>query len=504
MKKNILLFLTFLILIFNSFMFSNTPVGKWDIFEISLNGPSTGNPFKDVTISAAFMNGNMKPIIKGFYAGNGIYKIRFMPDSLGSWRYRTISNVISLANKKGEFECIPPSLENHGVVRIKDTIRFAYSDGKQFYPFGTTCYAWIHQTDSLQELTVKTLSKSPFNKVRMCIFPKRYAWNENEPLYYPYEGTPPNNWDFSHFNSKYFENLEKRIKQLEDLGIECDLILFHPYDGGHWGFDRMTPEQNNFYLRYIIARLSAFRNVWWSLANEYDFISSKKEEDWDRFFKILQTEDPYNHLRSIHNGRIWYDHTKPWVTHASIQADPWNIREWREKYKKPIIVDECKYEGNIKYSWGDLTAQDMTMRIWIAMTSGGYASHGETYMDSNDVLWWSKGGVLKGESPARIGFLQKIVESAPPGDFEPFVENSEMWNRKYAVKVRNEFILIYFGDRQPIEREIMLPGEAKYSIEIIDTWNMTITRLGVNNSGKTLIHLPGKPYIALRAIKIKS
>jgi hypothetical protein len=31
------------------------------------------------------------------------------------------------------------------------------------------------------------------------------------------------------------------------------------------------------------------------------------------------------------------------------------------------------------------------------------------------VLWWSKGGVLKGESAPRVRFLREIVESAPPG-----------------------------------------------------------------------------------------
>jgi len=30
------------------------------------------------------------------------------------------------------------------------------------------------------------------------------------------------------------------------------------------------------YLRYVIARLAAYRNVWWSLANEYDFLLNTK------------------------------------------------------------------------------------------------------------------------------------------------------------------------------------------------------------------------------------
>ena len=47
-------------------------------------------------------------------------------------------------------------------------------------------------------------------------------------------------------------------------------------------------------------------------------------EDWDRFFEILAKEDPHGRLRGIHNGRIWYDHTKDWVTHASLQTSDMN------------------------------------------------------------------------------------------------------------------------------------------------------------------------------------
>lgn len=32
-------------------------------------------------------------------------------------------------------------------------------------------------------------------------------------------------------------------------------------------------------------------------------------------------------------------------------------------------------------------------------------------MAENSLLWWSKGGILKGESPSRIAFLRDILES---------------------------------------------------------------------------------------------
>ena len=69
--------------------------------------------------------------------------------------------------------------------------------------------------------------------------------------------------------------MEKRIDQLNRLGIEADLILFHPYDKGRWGFDAMSNEVNVRYIKYITARLASFRNVWWSMANEWDYVKSE-------------------------------------------------------------------------------------------------------------------------------------------------------------------------------------------------------------------------------------
>ena len=51
------------------------------------------------------------------------------------------------------------------------------------------------------------------------------------------------------------------VGKLEALGIQADVILFHPYEADHWRFNYMTEEQDRRYLRYVIARLSAYSNV---------------------------------------------------------------------------------------------------------------------------------------------------------------------------------------------------------------------------------------------------
>jgi hypothetical protein len=470
-------------------------VERWGMYEIALRGSSSGNPFTEVQVGARFLYKHRSVDVNGFYDGDGLYRIRFMPDEEGVWTYTTKSNRTELDGKTGSFTVTSPSKSNHGPVRVRYVSHFAYEDGALYVPVGTTCYAWIHQGDRLEEQTLETLRSAPFNKMRMCVFPKHYVYNDNEPVFYPFERDGSGQNDFTHFNPAFFRHLEKRVGDLMAIGIEADLILFHPYD--NWGYSKMPAEADDRYLRYLIGRLAAYRNVWWSLANEYDFMKSKTMADWDRFFRIVQESDPYQHLRSIHNGAVIYDHAKPWVTHVSMQSsDVERAREYVANYRKPVIYDECKYEGNIPRRWGNISAQELVRRFWIGAVSGAYVGHGETYLDTQDVaqdvLWWSKGGVLHGESPRRIAFLRKILESGP-------AEGLNNLSTYYlGAGQPGRYYLFYFDVNQPAEYEFDLAKSARYRAEIVDPWNMTIVPVDGTFEGKFKMKLPGKPYLAVR------
>jgi len=493
---------------------------QWACAEVVLNGPAEGNPFVDVALSATFEQNGRQQQVAGFYDGEGVYRVRFMPDVAGTWTYATHSNRESLDGKSGKIDVTPPSKANHGPVRVRNTFHFAYADGTPYRQLGTTCYAWIHQTDDLQQQTLKTLAEAPFNKLRMCVFPKRYTWNENEPPLYPFEGSPPNKWDFTRFNPAFFRHLEQRVLDLQKLGIEADVILFHPYDEGHWGFDRMPDEADDRYLRYAVARLAAFRNVWWSLANEFDFMTEKQPEDWDRLFQLVAASDPHGRLRSIHNGRILYNHNQPWVTHASIQngsaaEDAGRAILYRDVYRKPVVFDEIKYEGDIPKRWGNLSAEEMVHRFWQCIIAGTYPGHGECYLHESDVLWWSKGGVLRGESPARIAFLRDVLATAPADGVEPI----DKWQYANIAGKAGEYYLVYFGRDRPTSWKFFLPRHEladgmRFRIELLDTWNMTATPVDweasvrqeseyifVDKENRS-VELPGKPWMALRITRI--
>jgi hypothetical protein len=492
--------LTLLFFITSSLLHGRT-VEQYSTYELKLNGPSTGNPFIDVQLGAEFRFMNRTLYCDGFYDGDGVYIIRFMPDAVGKWIYTIKSNVSELDSKEGSFTCTVHNEDNHGPVKVRNTYDFGYADGTPFYPVGTTCYAWVHQPEELVNQTLKTLSGTAFNKIRMTVMPKNYdVYINNEPPYYPFEGSKETGWDFFKPNPEFFRNFEQKILELQKLGIEADVILFHPYDFGKWNLDKMNQEQAVFYLRYLIARIAAYHNVWWSMANEYD-IMRKSDEEWEKYFRTIQTYDPYNHLCSIHNGMGWYNHSKPWITHLSIQtAYLEDIQDWRELYLKPVIIDECVYEGNIPNDWGNLTPQEMVNRFWIAWCRGAYCTHGETYIHPENILWWSKGGKLYGKSPDRIAFLHRIMTETPAEGVYPF---HNKWNKETYLIKDNEFYLYYYGNSQQAKARFFLPQKNKFRLEIIDAWNMTITPVEGEFSGRTEIELPGIPYIAVRAVSIK-
>src|SRR5699024_6509322 len=204
------------------------------------------------------------------------------------WTYRTHSNRNALDGHEGSFRCMSPSEDNYGPVRVRDRYHFEYADGTNFFPFGTTIYEWAFQNKKDQ--TIQTLKNAPFNKVRMLAVPPAGAEYEEggsaEMEHFPFEGSPETHWNLARFDPEYLRQLEKQIKRLQQIGIQIDLILFRPYDDGRWGFDTMTQATNRRFVRYMVARFAAFRNIWWSLANESSFIESITVEEWDQLFKL--------------------------------------------------------------------------------------------------------------------------------------------------------------------------------------------------------------------------
>lgn len=110
-------------------------------------------------------------------------------------------------------------------------------------------------------------------------------------------------------------SLKERIDQLDGMGIQCDLILFHPY----------------------------------------------------------------GHLLSNHNCIGFWDFDNKDTTHVCLQIKGCEeVSGFIRKYRKPLMVDECCYEGIIAYEWGNISPFEMVNKFWMTIVQGGYCTHGET------------------------------------------------------------------------------------------------------------------------------
>ncbi|CAN7741479.1 DUF5060 domain-containing protein [Paenibacillus sp. LjRoot153] len=494
-------------------------VERWCVFEVELQSSKCfAKPYQEVTLQAYFQKDQKRNKFIGFYDGGSTWKIRFMPEEEGTYTFRISSNHVEFDGLTGAFECTEAQEGNRGPVRVNGK-HFNYADGTPFFVMGTTAYAWTYRPEEIRRQTLESFSKYGFNKIRMLVFPKYYKGGENDvniaydPPVFPFAGAP-NEFDFQTLLPEYFQNYEERVKDLLRLGIEADVILFHPYDC--WGIDRgMQQEDDLLYVKYVIARLSAYRNVWWSLANEYDITETEDgkfcvgidRKDWDLLGSFIKANDPHHHPISNHNIPLgWIYPDRDWLTHVSYQhPDTYTLLlELKNSYNKPIINDEYQYEGNIKDEWGNNDAKTTVLRHWLSAMAGGYATHGEVMKaDGNDKdLFWSYGGALVGESGSRLKFMKQILESCPYQDMERDSRNTDGHH--------------YFGLHLGIDDYLFfcrydLPGknfwhgpfdgtEPEYEAEFYDVWNCELVERKLIKRGD---RIPIREWTAIRLKKSK-
>jgi hypothetical protein len=494
-------------------------VERWGFFEAALPGPDTANPFIDVKLSARFQGPGSPVTVRGFYDGEGSYKVRFMPGETGRWTWTTSSNRKELDGKKGTFTCSDPAEENHGPVRVKG-FHFSFADGTPFFPMGTTAYAWTYRPEVIRQKTLESFSRYGFNKIRMLFFPKQYGDGHNadisyEPTHLPFEGRP-GKLDFTRFVPEYFRNFEQRVLDLLLRGIQADVILFHVYDFGHWGIDTgMNEEATYFYLDYLLSRLSAFRNVWWSLANEFDLESTRPGElrltmerrQWDTIGRYVQENDPYGHPRSIHNFPFqWVYPDRDWMTHVSYQhPDTYTLlMDLKRRYSKPVIDDEYQYEGNLATDWGNCTPEREIYRHWLTAMAGGYGTHGETYRVEGNIkdILWSYGGELVGGSPPRLKYMKSIIESCPFQEMEPDLLRGNGHELFCLAKDPNIYLFFktpWFKSQDKLYVGSLAAKEETYEATIYDVWNCLVKERTRVRRGLVQLELP--PWAAVKLVR---
>ncbi|WP_339319522.1 DUF5605 domain-containing protein [Paenibacillus sp. FSL R10-2734] len=472
----------------------NDTVERWGIFELRLKSRDDDRLFADAELHALFNIGERQCESFGFYDGNGWLCIRFMPDEEGEWSFTLSGSEAPMGGYTGQFQCLAAKTDNHGPVHVAGTTHFVYADGTSFTPFGTQLLAWHMQESELRTRTLQTLQASPFNKARMSLLPMSEYKAVDEISASPFATSTDGQPDYDCYNPAYFARLEESVTDLDQLGVEAELILFPGNSTGEVTF-QLTSEQEERYIRYVVSRFAAYRNVWWSMADVGDG-SQRPDHDYRQAFRTLRECDYGHHLCTIHGTPSSYNCGAPWLTHISLRhEEPTICSSIILQYEKPVIIDHGGREGNGPERENALTAEELLRRIWEGMTRGGYVTHGEYLYTPQHTCWSIHGGELLGESVQRIMFMRNLLADAPG-----FLTYNRMRHDVSTIERQGEYYLPYFGGHRCTSRMFAVPS-GEFSVDLIDTWNMTIDRLDQTYQDRFEIMLPGELYYALRLQK---
>ena len=169
-----------------------------------------------------------------------------------------------------------------------------------------------------------------------------------------------------------------------------------------------------------------------------------------------------------------------------------------EKYAKPVVIDECGYEGDLDQGWGNISGQELVRRCWEGAVRGGYVGHGETYLNEREELWWSKGGAWSETHRSASGSCSRSSKMRPVVSSNGCPANGTSGGRT------EDYRIAYFGFGRPRYRDITTPPDSRWLVDVIDTWNTTIARQPGIFTGTFRIELPGREFMAVRLIALEA
>ena len=258
---------------------------KWGTLEIELQGPRTGNPFKDVELTAYVRTRRRRTDCHRLLRRRRDLSHALHARQGRAWKYTTTSNVRRSTARRASSQSSRPrptiTARSRSATRSTSpmpTARRTSSSARRATP------GFTKATTRRSKRSRRWPRRRSTSSACAC-FPSGTRGTRTSRCSIRSRARRPTSGTSRDSTRRSSSISRSGCKDLRDLGIEADIILFHPYDEGHWGFDRMPDDADDRYLRYVVSRLAAYRNVWWSLANEYDFMTEKQESDWDRFIR---------------------------------------------------------------------------------------------------------------------------------------------------------------------------------------------------------------------------
>jgi len=373
-------------------------IGQWGRFEVSAVNPRPyADPYAHVTFHVAYTAPSGKVVKSwGFYDGQDIWRIRFMPDQVGTWQYDA-SFSDGNVGVKGTFECVPSDLLGMISTYEENPIWFGYKGGKavlvRSLHVGDRFFA-----DSNNPITGETwngqrrkafLDWAQAQGYNMLSIASHYLNRDSKGRGKGWN--TPDLWDVQtqQPNPREYQRME-RI--LDDLASRR--IIMYPF-AGFFGRDSDFPREDTkqeLYIRYTLARLGSYWNLMFLVGGPEPRLKGNpylREDQINRLGRRIKELDVFGHLLSVHNptGDDQF-RDADWTSYGVLQG-PKTLDRKRlsagllnnHHATKPLYAQETLWPGNLhhpKYS-----PDDIRKNAYVMIQSGATINFGDMNGDSS-------------------------------------------------------------------------------------------------------------------------
>ena len=383
-------------------------VHKWGVFEAEYTSSySYERPFRDVVVTCTFTSPSGRQVsVEAFWDGGLSWRVRFMPDEIGTWKYQTSCSDkqnTGLHEQYGSFECIPYEGINplyvHGPLKLSDNRRYLiHEDGTPFFWLADTAWnGMIRASIDEWEEYLRFRKEQGFTVIQFVMTHWRGGPCDIKGEK-AYEGKDR----IERLNVSFFKRIDPKFAMVNEYGLVATPMLL-------WAFpDKVSPGSNLaddealLLARYLVARYGAYVLVW-ILGGDGDYRGVKARR-WKLIGRALFL-NKHRQLVTLHPmGKHWilpefihdewYDIIGYQSGHGVSEEDlRWICfgppsRDWRLEPHRPVINLEPNYEELLAYRIRKPITAHMVRRVayWsllIAPPSG--ISYG-----TNGIWYWAR------------------------------------------------------------------------------------------------------------------
>ena len=462
-------------------------VGRWARFEITVkNEKKYRNPYRDVTLNVTYKNPDGKEVkFWGFYDGNQTWKIRFMPDRIGTWKYDAVFSDGS-AGIGRTFECVQSDIPGMISVDQVNPTWFGYKGGEHLlvrsFHVGDRFFAENWPATKRKEF-LDWLQAQGYNMLSVA---SHYLNRDVEGRGRGWR--TPNLWPL---NAVEFQKMEAILEDL--AGRKIIVYPFAGFFGQSSNFPASHREQTE-YIEYILARLGAYWNVLFNVAGPEpaikpdEFQHAMTAADINRLGREIKKLDIFGHLLSVHNpsGDDPF-RDEDWLSFVTLQG--WKGTNLSDIHKallknhhktKPLFAQEVFWPGN-KYH-NIRNDADIRKKAFVIIMSGAAINYGD--MDGDSSSGFSGSMDLSDRKQARHDIVKKVWDFFETIPFYRLNPSQRIVDNGFCLAEEDRCYLVYLVSSGKVNVSV---GARSYNIKWINAQNTSDRRYGgMTNNGKNL------------------